>query len=159
MPVYKKVFRKHSIIGSAELKIIEYNPDEVSYIELIRDMRKQKFRQVIINSEIMIKIMERVLNHKGIVQEISLEEGTDTELIEEINNYIKKIKRNASFFSKLKESLSWAEEYDSIDIMALTVYYSGVQVEIKSNGIILEHTTDSDFELEILKPVLLEYLG
>ena len=60
-----KIFRKIDN-GIYYFKIVEYSPNQV-YSELVLQEKQKGFRQVIINSEIMIKILSKVLTKEDFV--------------------------------------------------------------------------------------------
>ncbi|HFD1682802.1 TPA: hypothetical protein QFO96_002541, partial [Enterococcus faecium] len=90
-----KIFRKIDN-GIYYFKIVEYSPNQV-YSELVLQEKQKGFRQVIINSEIMIKILSKVLTKEDfVVREIKFNSTVDKDYQEEINEICKSITSDRS---------------------------------------------------------------
>ena len=121
-------------------KLTEY-PETKSYSELIKFEKNNGFRQVIINSEIMIKIIMNVLqNDSFVLRSIVFNDTVDSEYREEIDYKVRGLKKNPLLLTELVTDLSWASEKNSIDIEKIDLAYevSGEfeSVTIICNGVI-----------------------
>lgn len=153
----KKLFRR-SLEKQTEIESVEYDPKLQNYREMINGMRDNNYKQVIINSELMINIMENVFLSGGILQKIKLDEGSDEVFHQEIEDLLRKVRNDKKNFVLLKNELSWAEEYDSIDINSMLIFYNGFQSEVKSNGVVIGENP-SDIINEVIAPLLKRYLA
>jgi len=157
MEVYGKVFRKYS---NGELNIINksYNPDTEKYHEVILEMKSSGYKQVIINSELMLKLLNEIILNEGFILQIKFTDNTDENLIIDVNNLIGKIRYDRIQFIKLKEVLNWALDNNSIDIFNVELLYKQKKYTVYSNGLILGEEINVLFE-EILKKIFFEYLS
>lgn len=114
--------------------------EKVEYYCLLKKYREEGFRQIIITSEIMIKLIEYfVLNKKYKNYEIELMEP-DKDLSNEINSIIKKVDEEQIYFSELIKILNFISEKSSIEIKKIC--FKGrdadgkaIRFYIQSNGI------------------------
>jgi len=155
--VLAKVFKSQKN-GKLNLRLETYDPKQKKYTDVVASMRDEKFKQVILNSEIMIMIMEKVLKLQGILMKIELEDTTDPDIIEEVNDLVKKIREeNVIYYEDLVKLLFWTNDNNSIDLRKITVALERNKYEIFSHGIIDGENYDELFE-KVLLPVLEEYL-
>ncbi|MFJ7369387.1 hypothetical protein ACIQVU_08110 [Lysinibacillus sp. NPDC098008] len=157
MSEYAKIFRKYNEDSTLEVSMDLYNPDEKKYKDLIIEKKHNGFKQVIINSEIMIEIIKESLVKNGLVQVISFTDNTDEEIIDDVNRLLWKIRENKVYFEELKKLLSWALDKNSIDIKETIIYFGQQQYNIRSNGLIIGKEKE-DFFKEIIEPVIRRYL-
>lgn len=95
---------------------ISYDDNE-EYYSFLREYRSKGYRQVIITTEIMIKIIETsVLNDNLFVYKIELAEE-DEELEKEIDQLLTKTQHNSSYFALLLEKIQFLSERSSIDLL------------------------------------------
>lgn len=117
-----KIFRR-VVKNIYSFKLVDY-PSSESYSSLIKEQKKHGYRQVIINSEIMIKIILKALdNTKIVLKDIVLQDSVDSDYREEIQRKIKKCNDNSNVLTELLTSLAWASEEDSIDIDKIKFAY------------------------------------
>lgn len=157
MSEYAKVFRKYNGDSTLEISMDTYNPDEKKYKDLIIEKKHNGFKQVIINSEIMIEIIKESLIKNGLVQVISFTDNTDEEIIDDVNNLLWKMRENKVYFEDLKRLLSWALDKDSIDIKETSIAFKKKQYTIHSNGLIIGEN-NKEFFVEIIEPAIRRYL-
>lgn len=114
--------------------------EDVEYYCLLKKYRGEGFKQIIITSEIMIKLIEYfVLNKKYKNYKIELMES-DKDLNKEINSIIEKVNEEEVYFSELIKLLNFISEKSSIEISR--IYFKGrdlngkaINFFIQSNGI------------------------
>ncbi|MFP7236007.1 hypothetical protein [Bacillus altitudinis] len=152
-----KVFKRHAN-GKLNLKLETYDTDQQKYTDVVSNMKKEKYKQVILNSEIMLMIIEKVLKLKGMLMKIEFEDTTDSEIIEEIDHIVKKIREESViYYEDLLKLLHWTSDNNSIDLRKLTVSLEVNKYEIYSNGIIEGENFDELFQ-KVIVPVLEKYL-
>lgn len=111
-----------------------------SYPDKMKKIYEQGYSQVIINSKIMLSLLERVIENKNLefisfeVNDPSLDEETRTQ----INKIIENLKSKKMGFSAVKEYLFWVFDEGSIfiDKLILYNYEKSSNIEINSNGLI-----------------------
>ncbi|MHA7912903.1 hypothetical protein [Bacillus altitudinis] len=157
MEQYGKVFKKQTN-GLNIFEIRAYDPDIEKYFDVIKKARDNGFKQVIINSEIMSKLMFNILNSQGFILKINMTDNTDEYLVDNIKSLVSKLKTNPLLFVKLKEELSFITESGSIDISSIEILIDSTRYEIKSNGLIVGTNLDSFFE-KIFLPTLEDYFS
>lgn len=150
MNEYGKIFRQKK---NNKFSLRSYNPDKEKYFELIQKAKKDSYTQLIINSELMIDLMYKILNLSGVVLKISMSETTDQNIKDNVKFILQKLRQDNLYFSKLKEELEWAIDSGSLDIESIDAYYKKNKITIKSNGIIYGKDKSTTFE-EVIIPVL-----
>lgn len=111
-----KVFQN---IVSKKVESILYESTS-SYYEFIKSAQIKGYKQNIITSDIMIKILENFLfSYNVTINEIIFLEE-DYELESEIKNLINKININSLYWIQLKERLLFLSNTDSIDIKKIS---------------------------------------
>jgi len=156
MEVYGKVFRKYSQ-DKLDISMKSYNPDIEKYHEVILKMKNEGYKQVIINSELMIKVLSEIILNEGFILQVNFTDNTDENLIIDVKNLVAKIRHDRLQFIKLKDVLNWALDNNSIDIFNVELYYKKSKYTVYSNGLVEGNEIDIVFD-EILEKVLLEYL-
>lgn len=157
MEQYGKVFKKQTN-GLNIFEIRAYDPNIEKYFDVIKKARDDGFKQVIINSEIMSKLMFNILNSQGFILKINMTDNTDEYLVDNIKSLVSKLKTNPLLFVKLKEELNFITESGSIDISSIEIFIDSTRYEIKSNGLIVGTNLDSFFE-KIFFPTLEDYFS
>lgn len=157
MENYAKIFRKYKDNSNLDISLDEYNPDDKKYKDLIIEKKKNNFKQVIINSELMVDIIKETLSKEGIIQNIDFTENTDYEINEDVKKLLWKLRDNKIYFDDLKILLSWVIDKNSIDIKELCIYYKNNQYSIYSNGIIKGSDIKEVFKI-IVEPAVRRYL-
>ncbi|MDI4570444.1 hypothetical protein [Bacillus altitudinis] len=155
MEQYGKVFKKQTN-GLNIFEIRAYDPNIEKYFDVIKKARDDGFKQVIINSEIMSKLMFNILNSQGLILKINMTDNTDQYLVDNIKSLVSKLKTNPLLFVKLKEELSFITESGSIDISSIEIFIDSTRYEIKSNGLIIGKNFDVFFN-NIFLPTLEDY--
>ena len=144
------------------LEAFKYNRRDTTYSNFISSFKKQGYEQVIINSEIMIWIIEESLKHKMLITKINLSEFADEEEIEVTGKLISKVNLNNVYWIELKNHLNWVSDSNSIDIKSISIYdplnSANVNSEIGSSGLIQGKSLFLIFE-QIVKPVIEVYLN
>lgn len=133
-----------------------------SYPEKMKELYKVGYTQVIINSKLMLMLLELIINQKN--WEFIDFEISDPSLDEETENQIKKISGNIKnkeiAFSNVKEYLFWVFDEGSIFIDKIIVYNYKEKnnIEINSNGLIYGDNNNEIFN-QIIKKILEGYLN
>ncbi len=157
MDEYGKIFRKYS---NDKLNICteSYNPDVEKYHEVILRMKAKGYKQVIINSELMIEILNAIIMNEGYILGINFTDNTDENLKIDVKNLVLKIRKDRLQFINLKELLKWALDNNSIDIFNIELYYNKNPYTVYSNGLIMGNKLNLIFK-GILEKVLDNYLS
>src|SRR5699024_1555428 len=117
-----KIFRK-VLNNIYSFKLVDY-PETKNYSELIKEEKLKGYRQVIINSEIMIKIITNAMQKKDIIlKSITLNDAVDQYFREEIDMKVKQCRDNPLVLSELLTNLAWTSEDGSIDIEKVAFAY------------------------------------
>lgn len=124
--------------------------DNMEYYTFLKKCHNDGYRQVIITSEIMVKLIKDfVLKKELSVYNIEFIEE-DNDLKDEISELLIEVHNDKSFFSELIEKLNFLSEKSSIDIQR--VYFKGrnsnniaISLYIQSNGIIGIDSKNYDF--------------
>ncbi|MTV19175.1 hypothetical protein [Staphylococcus delphini] len=133
-----------------------------SYPNLMKEKYEKGFTQIIINSFLMIGIMEYLSKHEKWVltgMEIS-DPSVDEETLMQIKTIFHKIRGNRNDFSLLKEYLFWALDEGSIFIDQISAYNlkESINIEINSNGLLYGNNNKIILDSVIL-PLLNRYLN
>ncbi|MGJ0905850.1 hypothetical protein [Enterococcus faecium] len=149
-----KIFRKIDN-GIYYFKIVEYSPNQV-YSELVLQEKQKGFRQVIINSEIMIKILSKVLTKEDfVVRAIKCNRTVDKDYQEEINEICKSITSDRSELGNLIAKLAWASERNSIDVEMIDMAYKSsdnfYSIKVICNGVLSGSDPANFFDDHLLK--------
>ncbi|KMY49257.1 hypothetical protein [Peribacillus loiseleuriae] len=157
MDEYGKIFRKYSN-DKLNICMESYNPDVEKYHEVILRMKAKSYKQVIINSELMIEILNAVIMNEGYILGINFTDNTDENLKIDVKNFVLKIRKDRLQFINLKELLKWALDNNSIDIFNIELYYNKIHYTVYSNGLIMGNKLNLIFE-DIIEKVLDNYLS
>ena len=134
-----KFFRK---LNTQDKRISCISMDEaIEYYTFIKKYYEQDYRQIIITSEMMIKLIETsIVDFNYSIYEIEFVED-DEYLNTEVSDILNKLCDNKAYIHKLISYLQFLSEKSSIDIQR--VYFKGrteqglaVKFFIQSNGII-----------------------
>lgn len=152
-----KIFRK--IKNSKSIfKATEYRESDC-YADVIKSEKELGYRQVIINSSLMLKIIaDFSLNENFVLLEVTFNQSVDKEYTDEIKKYINDIKVNRALTNELILKLSWASEKDSIDIEKISFGYKEIDrdknsfkmITIISNGVLSGNDTLSFYSKYLL---------
>lgn len=157
MEEYGKVFRKYSLNNSLNVHLEKYNPNDEMYHHVIARMKKEGFKQIIINSDMMIRILEKTLFSNNFILKINFTESTDESVIEDVKSLVRNIRKNPVEFVKLKDLLKWVLDKNSIDISKIEVAVDMKKIDVYSNGLIIGDRIDIFFET-IIKDILEDFL-
>lgn len=151
-----KIFRK-IYNNNYTFKLANYIQN-ISYLELVKQEKRNGFRPVIINSEIMIRIITRaIINKKIVLKKIKFNDNVEEEYRDEIDGMVAQINDNPTINTELMTSLAWASEDNSIDIERLSFSYEiegeFYQIEVISNGVLSGLEIDYFYD-NFIKPVL-----
>ncbi|UAK17540.1 hypothetical protein [Sporolactobacillus terrae] len=152
---FGKLFVKCRESGN-EIAVLPYNETD-KYYEIIKTARSNGFKQVIVNSEIMINLLYTILGNRGIILKINMSDNTDDEIKDNIKSIIRSIKKDKLNFVKLKDELEWATESGSIDINSIEIFITNIKAQIYSNGILFSQNNETIFN--IIKATLEEYFN
>ena len=133
-----KLFQKNN---SGEIKIYDFDYDlKCDYYDFIKEYINRGFRQVILTSNIMLKVIERfIVDLNFDIYRIDFMEDDD-ELEYNVNTIIKEAEKNRIEYFKLFDLLESVREESSIDIKK--VYLKGkieshtVDIFLQVNGIV-----------------------
>lgn len=128
--MYYKVFVKNS-----EFEIVKFDNSISKYSEFIKRYSKNEYRQYIITTLKMIKIIEFSVKNEGLIKEININEDLyDSKEIEYLNKAVEKI--NSRKFKDIKNFFFHNSE-ESIDIESVKVKYKNMYATIVSNGVLI----------------------
>lgn len=119
------------------VKVIDYDLSQ-EYYSLIKRAQENNCRQVIITSDIMIRLAEYLLtSEKATITNISFFVD-DEELQQEIDKILKSLQNNSAYWGILKTKLDFLSKHDSIDIkeMSFCNISQSYLARIVVNGII-----------------------
>ncbi len=130
-------------IGDSPKQVINvaYNDTQIEYYTFLKEQFEAGYRQIIVSSEIMIKIIETAVLSDGLfVYEVKLSENDDS-MQYEIDTLLNLIEKVPAYFGKLIEKLSCMAEESSIDIARVkikgyTADRKPVDCFIQSNGLL-----------------------
>jgi UTP-glucose-1-phosphate uridylyltransferase len=136
-----KVFRNSKNIKNIEIIAKEYDKTKNDYYGFIKKYNSLGLRQVIITSEIMIKLIEiYTVSRRFSINEIDFM-VEDYVLDDEINMYLSNIKEDRANLVYLLEHLKFLAHDDSIDIKSITLQGQSINIEkefrviIRVNGL------------------------
>lgn len=154
---YGKLFKNLST-GSICYFSYDRNND---YYAFIQEMLRQGYRQCIITSDIMIKIIEHYVlsgNTEVISIDFMIEED---ELKKDISHLLELMKNNLGYWVVLKKRLSFLSKKDSIEIKKVSFRLkkgSGSLFKIYANGIIAVSEVTFDDVLESISKIMEGYV-
>ncbi|MGM7691819.1 hypothetical protein ACS65S_06005 [Staphylococcus saprophyticus] len=135
--MYYKVFVKNS-----EFEIVKFDNSISKYSEFIKHYSKNEYRQYIITTLKMIKIIEFTIKSEGLIKDISINEDLyDSKEIEYLNKAIEKI--NSKKVKDIKNFFFHNSE-ESIDIESVKVMYKNMYATIISNGVLIVDENNYD---------------
>lgn len=142
---YYKVFRK-SNGSNVFFELFEYDKTVVnSYLNLIEDRNKQEFRQVILNSFLMIAIIRFMVKTMELkVESITFIDDDECEYHDDIKNILKNQKEN--YLDDLIKELSVFKSEDSVEINEICFEKdnSDIDLKIKVNGIVIINNENAE---------------
>jgi len=128
-------------IGDQTKKIITipYN-DDIEYYAFVRENRDAGYRQVIVTSEVIIYLIQKIVIDRFQVFEIEMTDNDD-EFNAEISNLLERVDQNPACLSELMSLLSFLAEGSSIEIQRIkfkgrTTNDIAVMGFIQSNGLL-----------------------
>lgn len=164
MSDYGKVLKKY-VSDKYVVSLFDVNElgENSSYSEWMKEKYDNGFTQVILNSHIMIRVIEQSLVNGWILSEIKVEDpSVDEDAQLSINRYIDEIKVKPMTFLKLKEYLSWALDDGSIFIdttkLSKKIDNSMKICEMNSNGLLFGEAKTELFS-QLIKKEIEEYLN
>lgn len=148
-----KIFKKASP-KIVELAAFDYVPSTDEYYTFVRKQREAGYRQVIITSEMMIKLMKKYfLERKFRIAsvEFMIEDGA---LENQVHDILKKLNGDRGYFNLLIDKLTFLVEETSIDIKKVEFKRRednhSLSLHIQVNGIFGVNEADFDDESEVL---------
>lgn len=132
-----KIFRNSkSVSKNIEIITKEYDKTKNEYYNFIKRQGNLGLKQVIITSEIMIKLMEHyIISRKFDIYKIDFI-VEDKTLNDEINIYLSKIKEDRAILGHLLNHLKFLAYEDSIDIKSITLQGRARKIDKESRIII-----------------------
>lgn len=126
-------------IEKKQVSVVEYDSSSGDYYALILEAQKKGCRQVILTSDIMIKIAEAFLTtESATITDIAFFVEDDN-LQKEIAKLIELMRQNSAYWSALKDKLKFLSEDDSIDIKKISLQGKndgGFLISLFVNGVI-----------------------
>lgn len=142
---FYKIFQK-SKDDEVTVKLFEYDKKGINnYLNLIKEKNQEDYRQVILNSFLMINIIKYLVEEKGLtVEKITFIDDDDDEYYEEIETILKTQKEY--YLERVIQELNILKSKDSIEIneVCFGKYNSDMEIRIKVNGIVLVNNEDSE---------------
>ena len=112
---------------------------QTGYYELIKKASDDGFRQCIITSDIMIRVIEHLLfDNNGELNSIQFMID-DEELQAEVGALIKRMKNNSALWSKLRDKIEFLDNSESIEIKSIELRCKTVDsflIKLLANGVI-----------------------
>ena len=135
--IWEKIFRE-PFFGNkrVKVKLVSYLKGEIPYYTFIKQQKKENYKQIIISSELMLKLMDKTILEGGEILKVTLSEKNDQEFQEKINLLVEDLRLDKECIDNLKQELSWVIGDQSIDISELKILYNNVGVSITSDGIL-----------------------
>lgn len=151
---YGKVFKKVSD-KNVFFELTEYDFNKSTYSDLIRAQKKEGFRQVLFNTELMLELIRGIAeSDEFIVTDIKMSEVADEDIREDIKSILLDYRKNNSLLYKIIDELEWYSDKESIDVCELELVTREMNMfKIKSNGII------SSSELEDLEKFFEKFIS
>jgi hypothetical protein len=126
-------------IEKKQVSVVEYDSSSGDYYALILEAQKKGCRQVILTSDIMIKIAEAFLTtESATITDIAFFVEDDN-LQKEIAKLIELMRQNSAYWGALKDKLKFLSEDDSIDIKKISLQGKndgGFLISLFVNGVI-----------------------
>lgn len=126
-------------IEKKQVSVVEYDSSSGDYYALILEAQKKGCRQVILTSDIMIKIAEAFLTtESATITDIAFFVEDDN-LQKEIAKLIELMHQNSAYWGALKDKLKFLSEDDSIDIKKISLQGKndgGFLISLFVNGVI-----------------------
>jgi hypothetical protein len=121
MNKYGKILKKNTN-GKFELSILYFDNLNFggNFTKIMKEKYNDGYNQVIINSEIMIDLIEKALFDKWTLLNVNISDpSVDAETLNEIHGIVTSIKADKLNFLNLKSYLDWALDEGSIFIDSL----------------------------------------
>lgn len=164
MDKYGKILKKNTN-GRFELSLLYFDNLNFggTFTKIMKEKYNDGYNQVIINSEIMIELIEKALFDKWTLLAINISDpSVDVETLNEIREIVTSIKTDKSNYLNLKSYLDWALDDGSIFIDSLKfvkkINNSYQYCEIHSVGVIFGPAKDVMYS-QILKKLIRDYLN
>ncbi|MDE5414574.1 hypothetical protein [Alkalihalobacterium chitinilyticum] len=164
MAEYGKLLKMNEINGfTVSLCLFDDLGRTSSYSHIMQENYKSGYTQVIINSYLMLKIVEDMLRDGWTLLSIFIDDpSVDEETKKEVNSLVEGIKKNPLNFNKLSEYLEWALEDGSIfidKIMLASKFKNSYKTcELYSNGVLFGDAKQLVFS-DYIKNIVEDYLN
>lgn len=142
--VFKKVYNENFIF-----QLVAYNYENDNYSELIKNQKNDGFRQVLFNSELMLRIVKSIYDYEYLyLSQVKMSIDTDESIQEEISNLALESRSKREMLFKIADALEWYSDKESIDICEIHFYNKKTSKRsiLKNNGIILGNDIHQLFE-------------
>lgn len=158
--IWEKIFRE-PFYGDRKVhvKTVPYLKDEIPYYTFIKQQKQKNVKQIIISSELMLKLIENTLNVGGEILKIYLSEKNDDIFQEEIDKLIENLRIDKKYFLELQQELGWVIGDQSIDISAVKILLNDFGVTITSDGILYGTENFDAISESIIIPTVEEYVN
>ncbi|MBO0457538.1 hypothetical protein JZO77_12435 [Enterococcus hulanensis] len=155
---YGKVFKKVSD-RSLNLKLVPYDFSIDNYSDLIKSQKRDGFRQVLFNSELMLRIVKSIYDYDYLyLAKIKMSGDTEVNIQEDINKFVMESRLNRELLFRIVDELEWYSDKESIDICEIHFYSKKTSSKsvLKNNGIISGVSINEIFS-QFISPQLKRY--
>lgn len=140
---YGKLFKN---LSTNQVCCLRYDIAKNYYV-FIQKMQDKGFKQCIVTSDIMIKIIQKFIL-KGNIEITSIEFMVeDSELEDEIKTVLELLKQNAGYWDCLKQKLQFLSQNDSVEVKKVnfrSLKGTGALFSIQVNGVLI--ISESEFD-------------
>lgn len=155
---YGKVFKKLSC-EKYNFRLVPYDTALISYSEIIKKQRKEDYRQVLFNVELMLELVKSTAEYSDLyLKKILMCTDAENGVQDDINSLVQDTRQQKELVYKVISELEWYSDRESIDIVNIELYDKSLKtsISIKSNGILLGDDITPLFEKYIC-PKLMRY--
>lgn len=158
--IYKKVFRDPFFENNnVEVTAVNYPFEEVPYFTFIKEQKQHDRKQVIISSDLMIKILENTILSNGDILKVSLNNQTDEAFVDEVEKKVRELQLGTTNINELISLFSIFIENQSLDIKEAKIKFNDQVVRITSEGVLIGNKPFDKIDSEIILPTIKEVLN
>lgn len=141
---FYKIFQK-SEDNKVKVKLFEYDKNGINnYLDLIKEKNKEDYRQVILNSFLMINLIKFMVEKNNLtVEKITFIEDDNDEYYKGIEDILTNKKND--YLEDLIRELTIFKSEDSVEINEIYFekYNSDMEIKVKVNGIVRINNEDA----------------
>lgn len=157
-----KIFKKISN-GNYKFRLVPYETKLTSYTDVIKEQKKEGYRQVLFNVELMQGLVKSIEHYPNFyLKKIKMCSDADVEVQEIIDDLVLKSRTQKEIVYKIISELEWYSDKESIDVVSIEFFELANLVNqnicIKSNGVILGDDIESSFQ-RFISPQLMRYFN